>query len=191
MSPKSGFKTLVVHPNDPTTTFLSKVYRRASNTELITGPTTKEDLREKLSRPDQRIVLLGHGLPHGLLNIRGFLTNETSGIAIGDQYAAQLKNQQNHILIFCYAHTFASRLGISGFRCDMFISETREALYCGLGKISEEEINFSNILFAKLIGEVFHEDTREIFRYVKSNYGKFSKTSPIINYNHQRLFHYP
>lgn len=60
-------KTLVIHPEDPTTTFLSPIYANLRNKTVVRGGITKSDLRELIDYHD-RVLMLGHGSPFGLLN---------------------------------------------------------------------------------------------------------------------------
>ena len=180
--------TLVIHPADPTTTFLEACYAQVKDATIVRGPVSREELTSLFERPDQRIMLLGHGLPHGLLNVRGFIPGRW-GIAVGDDYQDRLAGNRENIMIFCYAHTFGTRIGISGFRSDMFISEVAEASHMGIYQVSQEEVDFSNRLFAGLVGEKINECAREIHRHVTSHYGKAAGSSQVIRYNHKRLYY--
>ena len=64
-------KTLVIHPNDPTTTFLKEVYADLRNKTVITGGATTDQLLDLLCCHD-RIMMMGHGSPQGLLSVEKF-----------------------------------------------------------------------------------------------------------------------
>lgn len=55
-------KTLIIHPEDPTTSFLSQIYALLTNKTIITGGITKPELW-KLIESHDRTLLLGHGTP--------------------------------------------------------------------------------------------------------------------------------
>jgi hypothetical protein len=55
-------KTLVMHPQDPTISFISKVYTQLANKTVIKGGITKSELRELIECHD-RVFCFGHGLP--------------------------------------------------------------------------------------------------------------------------------
>ena len=55
-------KTLIVHPEDPTTNFLSQIYAPLPNKTVVKGGTTKSELRSMIESND-RILMLGHGSP--------------------------------------------------------------------------------------------------------------------------------
>ena len=60
-------KTLIIHPEDSTTTFLSQIYASLTNKTIVKGGITKSELREIIESHD-RVLMLGHGSPYGLLN---------------------------------------------------------------------------------------------------------------------------
>jgi hypothetical protein len=60
-------KTLIIHPKDSTTDFLSPIYSPLKDKTVIKGGIPKSDLVELIMSHD-RILMLGHGSPYGLLN---------------------------------------------------------------------------------------------------------------------------
>ena len=58
-------RTLVIHPEDRTTDFLADIYR-GKDWEIIRKPICRDELAAKIAEND-RIVMLGHGLPAGLI----------------------------------------------------------------------------------------------------------------------------
>jgi hypothetical protein len=57
-------KTLVIHPEDKTTEFLTTIYANLNNKTVIKGGISKSELRELIEAHD-RILMLGHGAPFG------------------------------------------------------------------------------------------------------------------------------
>lgn len=57
-------KNLIIHPEDPTTTFLSPIYANLKNKTVIKGGITKSELRELIDSHD-RVLMLGHGSTFG------------------------------------------------------------------------------------------------------------------------------
>ena len=88
---------------------------------------------------DEPILLLGHGCPSGLLDMR-------HGIVIGDADAEILKDRPNLVGIWCYASSYAYNHGLKGFFSGMFISELPEAVVNGVDasamEIDDEAWNF-------------------------------------------------
>ena len=64
-------KTLIIHPEDPTITFLSGIYHNLPNKTVINGGITKDELRKYIDDHDQ-VLMLGHGSPAGLFSVGQF-----------------------------------------------------------------------------------------------------------------------
>jgi len=64
-------KTLIVHPQDPTTTFLCGIYKNLANKTVITGGVTKDELRKHIQDHD-RILMMGYGSPASLFSVGRF-----------------------------------------------------------------------------------------------------------------------
>ena len=62
-------KTLVIHPKDRTTEVLSKIYENhKEDWTIVTDYNISESKLKKLIKKHDRIIMLGHGTPMGLLN---------------------------------------------------------------------------------------------------------------------------
>lgn len=76
----------------------------------------------------------------------------------------------------------------------MFISEAREAYYCGLFETMDSletiqtEVDESNYFFSNLLGKHINRELKIIHRKVKRGYGALSKVNSIADYNHNRLY---
>jgi hypothetical protein len=64
-------KNLIINPEDPTTDFLSQIYARLTNKTVIRGDISKSEI-PKLIESHDRVLMLGHGSPYGLLNAGQF-----------------------------------------------------------------------------------------------------------------------
>jgi hypothetical protein len=64
-------KTLVIHPQDPTTDFLKPIYQALPDTTVVTGGVFKDEIIDLIMQHD-RVIMLGHGTPHGLLAMDQF-----------------------------------------------------------------------------------------------------------------------
>lgn len=67
--------TLVIHPKDQTTDFLSEIYLD-KNWTVINTNTSKKFLKEQILTHD-RIVMLGHGTEKGLLGYDRYIIDST------------------------------------------------------------------------------------------------------------------
>ena len=80
---------------------------------------------------EEPILLLGHGCPGGLYDLR-------YGLIITNADAELLKDRPNLIGIWCYASDYAYAHGLKGFFSGMFISEMPEAIANGVEADAEE-----------------------------------------------------
>jgi hypothetical protein len=60
-------KNLIIHPEEPTTRFLSPIYAPLKNKTVINGGVTKNELRKIIENND-RVIMLVHGSPLGLMS---------------------------------------------------------------------------------------------------------------------------
>ena len=89
-------KTLVVHPADPTTTFLSRIYAHLNDKTVVTGGISKSGLRNLIESHD-KLLFLGHGSTYGLLSKGQF--PEAGLYIVDDLMASLIKNKSNSIFI--------------------------------------------------------------------------------------------
>ena len=68
-------KTLVIHPTDPSTDFLKLIYKDRGFTEIHEDFDANR-LTSAIEQHD-RILLLGHGYPNGLLNYYETIIDES------------------------------------------------------------------------------------------------------------------
>jgi hypothetical protein len=175
-------KTLVIHPQDVSTDFLSVIYKNIPFCKVITKGTEKEVI-EEIEKHD-RIIMMGHGTPYGLMSIGrfgnvGFIINQST---------VPLLRRKECIFIWCNANMFVERFNLKGFYSGMFVSEVGESHYCGCPS-SQYDVDFSNNTFSEILGECIEGNELEvIYECVKKGYGKFRHTNDVVFYNHQRLY---
>jgi hypothetical protein len=114
-------KTLVIHPKDFTTSFLSEIYSDKDWT-VITEDVSKKFLKEQIKSHD-KIVMLGHGTEQGLLGFNKFII---------DSNFVYLLRDKSCVCIWCNANIFVEKYGLKGFHTGMIISEYEEAIMCGI-----------------------------------------------------------
>ncbi|HPR13676.1 MAG TPA: hypothetical protein PLV06_14915 [Bacteroidales bacterium] len=179
-------KTLVIHPHDPTTEFLKPVYAHVPQRTVITGGVTREELVGLIDCHD-RIMMMGHGSPAGLLAVGQF---PGAGIFIVDhRLMPVLEKKKNSIFIWCNADHFVEYYELDGFYSGMFVSEVHEAGMMGLTDIDQVLVDQSNAWFSLTAGRHMNEVSPErICENVKREYGILTTTNPVALYNHERLF---
>lgn len=182
-------KTLIIHPQDPSTTFLEIVYKDVPNQTLITGGITKNELRELIESHD-RVLMMGHGSPGGLFAVGRFLLESApySGYIIDQSMVPLLEKKEGNVFIWCNADRFVDTFKLKGFYTGMFISEVGEALYCGLPGTPQEVVDESNYGFCEIISKHINEDTDTIYNNVTKEYGVIADENPVAQYNYNRLY---
>jgi hypothetical protein len=185
-------KTLIIHPADPSTSFLDIVYESIPNKTVITGGITKDEVRKLIGEHD-RVMMMGHGSPGGLFAV-GQFTDPSSGNRWGASYIIDntmvplLSEKDNSVFIWCNADKFVDGFKLKGFYSGMFISEVGEANYCGLPGTSQDMVDESNYGFVNIISKHINEDTVSIYDKVRNEYGLIAEENPVALYNHKRLY---
>lgn len=165
-------KTLVIHPKDNTTDFLSDIYSDKGWTVINTNVSTKI-LKDEISSHD-RIVMLGHGSHHGLIGFDRYIID--SGLVY-------LLREKDCVCIWCNADVFVKKYGLRGFYTGMIISEYEEAL---LYDVSTNDffLNESNVDFAKAIKNSIDSDN--MLEAAKMLY---EGNSAVVEFNRENLYY--
>jgi len=93
-------KTLIIHPEDKSTSFLDIVYNPIPNKTVVTGGVSKEDIK-KLIKEHDRVMMMGHGSPGGLFSIGRF--SGAGGYIIDQTMVPLLMEKDNSVFIWCNA----------------------------------------------------------------------------------------
>jgi len=167
-------KTLVIHPFDHTTQFLSKIYVGKDWT-IISTNISRSALRKQIKDHD-RIVMLGHGTEEGLI---GFDKR-----FIDSRWVQQLREKEI-VAIWCNADKFVEKYGLNGFYTGMIISEYEEALmYCVT--TGSTDIDESNRIFADAIHEAI--DHPNMLSKAQDMYVAGSIGNNVIDFNKSNLY---
>ena len=183
-------KTLIIHPKDTSTDFLSPIYAGLDDVTLVTGGWSQTQIQEAIQTHDQ-IMMMGHGSPGGLFSVGQFpFEKGFGGYVIGLNMVEALSQKGNSIFIWCNADQFVTRHGLKGFYTGMFISETGEAAYCGLPGTPQDMVDESNHGFVKILGDTLQgtRDTSVLFEQTSNTYSLIADINPVAKYNYNRLF---
>jgi len=178
-------KILIVHPKDPSTSFLEIIYQGIENKTVITGGITKEELAVLIKEHD-RCFFMGHGYPGGLFAVGQF--PGSYGTIIDGSMVSLLNEKDNNVFIWCNADQFVNRYQLKGFYTGMFISEVQEATYCGVFGTDQDIVDESNYGFCHIITKYINEDRELIYENVTKEYGLIAETNPVAYYNNNRLY---
>lgn len=171
---------IVVHPNDPSTRMLAMIYEGMEGVTLFDSWKQRKEILEAIAAApkDEPILILGHGTPHGLLDMR-------YGYVICDADAELLKDRPNLVGIWCYASDYAHDHGLRGFFSGMFISEEPEAWVNGVDA-GEEEINDRAWDFAGRFGGLLREG-RPLAEAAAELMDPRHRDSELTEFNYSRL----
>ena len=176
--------TLIIHPQDPSTNFLKPIYATIQDKTVITGGVTRVEL-VNLIQSHNRVMMLGHGTPEGLLNMGQF---PDSTLYVIDRWMAPLlAEKEQNVFIWCHADKFVERHGLKGFYSGMFVSEYGELWGISLFGISLLQIDGSNKLFASIVSKHINEPSGILYQNVIQEYGVLAQTNPVAQYNLERL----
>jgi len=181
----SPMKTLIIHPEDPTTTFLSQIYARLTCKTIIRGGISKSELQNLIESHD-RVLVLGHGSPYGLLSQGQF--PDTGLLIIDDSMVLTLKNKRDNIYIWCHADQFVHRHRLTGLNSGMFISEGSEAIYYNFDNMDLELIEQSIDKFAWILSKYLNEPMKILYQKLLYEYELVARTNPIARFNLERLY---
>lgn len=175
---------IVVHPKDPSTEMLGSIYEDLPNVRLFDSYLQRDEILSAIAAApiDEPILLLGHGSPRGLFDIR-------YGLVINSDDSCLLENRPNLICIWCYASSYAYLHSLKGFFSGMFISEPREALMCGVGA-SDEEIGWCASDFALRLGDLLRAG-KTVAEAASEMMDPKWIVSDLTEYNYSRLEYRP
>ena len=166
-------KTLVIHSPDPSTDVLKLIYKDKDWT-VINDYNSNKEIIEAIKAHD-RIIMLGHGIPNGLIGKQMSLVINSSHV--------YLLREKYCIGIWCNADQFFKRYGLKGKYTGMIISEVEEAEYCGVAG-DQAQVDVSIELFTILMTEFV--DERMPLNEVIDQYK--NENNPITDFNRIRIF---
>lgn len=166
-------KTLVIHPDDRSTDFLTQIYDGKGYTVLTDRHIGLEQFIDEMNKHD-RVMMLGHGYPYGLLGYTEIFMNP--------KFIDVLRTKEC-VCIWCNADMYVEKIGLKGFYSGMFISEVGEARYFGI-TIGQEQVTYSNELFGQLMREMV--ESPNVLQEIKKSY---VGECPVIKFNNDRLYY--
>lgn len=166
-------KTLVIHPDDRSTDFLKIIYEGKGYTVITARNIPMSELRKQI-RIHDRIMMMGHGCPYGLLGMTEKFMNPR---------LIKMLRQKECVCIWCNADKYVEREGIKGFYTGMFISEVCEARYYRI-TVDQEAIDRSNYMFVELMRDMV--ESPNVLNEIKSSY---VGDCPVIKFNNERLYY--
>lgn len=144
-------KTLVIHPKDSSTHFLTQSYLGQDFTVVTDVNVSKSRLKELIKTHD-KIIMMGHGTKDGLIGTKRFIIDSTYVYLLKDKVC---------ICVWCHADEFFHKYKLKGYATGMVVSEIDEGYYYGVN-CTYKEVSESNELFAKSLKVALQsEDVRD------------------------------
>ena len=167
-------ETLVIHPDDPTTDFLSAIYEN-KGWDVLTDPFANDDTVTELIKSHRRIICLGHGTQDGMYNLDRLIINTNH---------AHLLKEKETICIWCNSDIYVKEHGlIPSLFTGMFISEKFESEIYDI-QTDELSIELSNDIFSHAVGKYINSEN--VLERVKREYN--DPDDPIVTFNRDRLY---
>ena len=179
-------KTRVIHPEDRSTDFLKPIYTNIKSKTVLCKNTSHSKLLAMVKSHDT-IIMLGHGSPSGLFNVSGIGKDI---MVVGESLVEELRGKQL-IAIWCNSDKFIERHNLTALYSGMFISEVREAVYCGV-QGDQAMVDKSNSTFAALLGRMLVEspsDLKTVHSLVGESYEELGEVNTVAKYNSDRFFY--
>lgn len=175
-----SMKTLIIHPEDKSTDFLSVIYQNMTDCIIVNYCISNIKLR-KLIKDNDRIIMLGHGGEDGLYDFKN------NRMIINSSYV-QLLREKICICIWCNANYFVEKYKLnSPLYSGMIVSDLNEALLFCVSSIDFNDtiknIDHSNEMFAKAIQLGLNDNNLSI---ITKHYN--SDSNPVIIFNKENIF---
>lgn len=124
------------------------------------------------------VIMMGHGTPAGLFN------KSWDDYLIDESFADLLK-EKKCIGIWCYASDFARKNDLKGFFTSMFISNSYEALSCGIDA-DDDEIQELTRKFCTDVNTLI-KDVVPIDEWIEKLEANADMKNPIVKYNYEAM----
>lgn len=180
--------TLVIHPQDVTTDCLSVIYENRDWDVVRDFEIKEKDLRELIKSHD-RIIMLGHGTPQGLL-AGGYLLGPNKGFTRFHHFIIQgnfvdILRGKETFSIWCNSDQFFRKYNLPGLHTGMIISEVSEEYYClGRAWLDEEGMAKNMELFCGTFAKYVDLSPNEMREKVL---GEYIGDDPVTKFNRERI----
>jgi hypothetical protein len=166
-------KTLVIHPKDSTTDFLSAIYAD-KGWDVINTNVSKSYLCSQIKDHD-RIILMGHGTDQGLIGYNHYVIDSRFVYLLRDP-------NKTYIFIWCNSDLFVQKYKLKAFHTGMIISEYEEALMFCIPTTSAD-LDHSN----KILATAFRHsiDSKDMLGDMRLFY---AGVSPVVQFNQHHFY---
>ena len=110
----------------------------------------REEINRAIESEEDTLIVCGHGTEDGCLSPHFDYTLSSSN--------KDMIRAKRFIGIWCNALTFAKKNNVSGFFSSMFITNTVEADYMGMGNVGKERIKESEMKFVNTLNSLLRNN---------------------------------
>ena len=110
----------------------------------------REEINRAIESEEDTLIVCGHGTEDGCLSPHFDYTLSSSN--------KDMIRAKRFIGIWCNALTFANKNNVSGFFSSMFITNTLEADYMGMGNVGKERIKESEMKFVNTLNSLLRNN---------------------------------
>ena len=120
------------------------------NNSRFSFESKQEEITRAIEREEDTLIVCGHGTEDGCLSPYFDYTLSSSN--------KDMIRAKRFIGIWCNALTFAKKNNVSGFFSSMFITNTLEADYMGMGNVGKERIKESEMKFVNTLNSLLRNN---------------------------------
>ena len=120
------------------------------NNSRFSFESKQEEITRAIEREEDTLIVCGHGTEDGCLSPHFDYTLSSSN--------KDMIRAKRFIGIWCNALTFAKKNNVSGFFSSMFITNTVEADYMGMGNVGKERIKESEMKFVNTLNSLLRNN---------------------------------
>ena len=179
-------RILVIHPNDPSTQFLCRLYEDLPNVTKLTEKSSNSEITEALQHGNYDLYMfLGHGGEDGLYAPNG---SQQFGRHIINSNHVQFMRGKTCFGIWCNANIFAVKYSLTGIFTGMVISEIIEAYMRNIPVKDQEEMTAHDELWCGALKDCYNNTSlvlvpEKMYHYINDKFKRYMTTLEEFNFN--------
>ena len=184
-------RILVIHPNDPSTQFLCRLYEDLPNVTKLTEKNSNSEITEALQHGNYDLYMfLGHGGEDGLYAPNG---SQQFGRHIINSGHVQFMRDKICFGVWCNANIFAVKYSLTGIFTGMVISEIIEAYMWNVPVKDQEEMTAHNELWGGALKDCYNNTSlvlvpEKMYHYISDKFKR--DMTPLEEFNFNSIWYF-
>ena len=184
-------RILVIHPNDPSTQFLCRLYEDLPNVTKLTEKNSNREITEALQHGNYDLYMfLGHGGEDGLYAPNG---SQQFGRHIINSGHVQFMRDKICFGVWCNANIFAVKYSLTGIFTGMVISEIAEAYLWNIPVADQEEMDAHNELWCSALRDCCNNTSsvlvpEKMYHYISDKFKR--DMTPLEEFNFNSIWYF-